>query len=412
MKRKFADISDEAIAVALLKGQGYQQSNIADALMIPDWRVAELKQEAIDKCILTELKPRFETHRVDPTALKRARTLSRTKRLCRALQNLAAQGGKTPALQEIHTFDTGGGRTPDSKRRGNLGIAASEEVYELIRKPGCVFVGVAYGETIRALISGIARIENARRPHNSITFIPLRGDPPGAIDTRTSPTSLSMECRDVVDAHNRRSSTNQPKARSLAGVPAIIPAHFTRTESKAVRKLAECSREYTAIFGKNGDGARLIDRVDCIITSIGSVDEGLGDYSREYLRAWAVGQKWEHMNLLGDLAGILIPRPTLSTAEVKEVLRRESSWIGANRDVFQKCASKAADRKKPGVIVVAWGGAKKAAALYEACVTLNMVNHLVLDCALEDHLYEIVEEKGASSTLLYPRKRTQLPLTG
>jgi hypothetical protein len=61
-------------------------------------------------------------------------------------------------------------------------------------------VGVAYGNTVGAVISGIGLIADPKRPSHPIAFLPLWGDP---IKKRSaihsSSTSLAFGLRDAVN---------------------------------------------------------------------------------------------------------------------------------------------------------------------------------------------------------------------
>jgi hypothetical protein len=231
------------------------------------------------------------------------------------------------------------------------------------------------------------------RPITAITVLPLRGDPIGTADTRSSLSTMAFELRDALNRLNGNSATNEAAARSLAGVPAIVPAEFSDAEAAAVWKLAAASRDYSEIFA---GATPLIDRTDCIVTSIGSLGECLGRYTLEYLRAWRQPnrEEWVRERVLGDIAGVLIPRPGLPEEEAAEVRAvNERHWLGVRLPHFTRCANQ--PEPKPGVILIAFGGMGKAEVVYECCVTLNIVTHLVVDHELRKGLQSLLQmEEG------------------
>ncbi len=391
----------EEIAVALMLGRGDSQTRIARSLRIDPKRVNQLKGQAVFDEILVKLLPRFEEGRVkDERILKEALELvyGDAWELRDNLQRL----GKNSVLREVRSFSSGTSGTPLHKRRLTFGRAAASFVYDRIRQ--CNHVGVAYGETVRAIISGIAHLPAPKPPSTRVSLLPLRGDP--VIEHEgvfTSPTSLAFELRDVVNRIVGRSKAKRAVARSLTGVPAIIPSHLS-ADADAIRRLAATNETY-----RQYEEGGVAENLDCILASVGVVG-GFGQYSSAYFDSWSQ-DSWVSENLLGDFAGLLVPKPGRLGSE-QEFEDKQLAWLGAQPRHFTRCGE-----REPGVILVATGGdasnskqahqqyvEAKAQVIYECCVSLNVVSCLLIDNEIEECLSAIVTRRLRAQT---PSRKNQ-----
>jgi DNA-binding transcriptional regulator LsrR (DeoR family) len=172
---------------------------------------------------------------------------------------------------------------------------------------------------------------------------------------------------------------------SLAAVPALIPENFTPKEVKAIRKLINYVDAYHDIFGgqrkDETEQEPWIRRMDCILTSVGPRERPLGD---RLLKTAGIHKERLRELVIGDICGILIPRPGLSTAEDSEVERVTERWTGIKLGDLEDCARRASRSRGTGVIVIAIGK-NKAAFIYEV-VRRGLVNHLIVDQDLADRL--------------------------
>jgi DNA-binding transcriptional regulator LsrR (DeoR family) len=89
--------------------------------------------------------------------------------------------------------------------------------------------------------------------------------------------------------------------------------------------------------------------------------------------------------VVGDLGGILFPRPDLDARGREEVARLNAMWTGAKLRHVERIARDAARSTRPGVIVVAMGAEDRAAILAEV-IRYGLVNELIIDRSLSEAL--------------------------
>ena len=89
--------------------------------------------------------------------------------------------------------------------------------------------------------------------------------------------------------------------------------------------------------------------------------------------------------MVGDVGGVLFPRPGLGARGRAEVDALNRMWTGAKLRHFERIAKQAARSTRPGIIVVAMGGEDRAAIVAEA-VRHGLVNELIIDRTLADAL--------------------------
>jgi DNA-binding transcriptional regulator LsrR (DeoR family) len=111
-----------------------------------------------------------------------------------------------------------------------------------------------------------------------------------------------------------------------------------------------------------------IDRVDAILTSISTEERPLGFDDDRLIRA--AGIRRERLNdlVIGDLCGIVIPRPNLDSQSKSEIENIMARWTGAN----------------------------KASVVHEG-LRRGLIQHLFMDEDLADRLGEICEVPSRSS---------------
>jgi hypothetical protein len=178
-----------------------------------------------------------------------------------------------------------------------------------------------------------------------------------------------------------------PLPPSLTGVPALISRRFRGRELHAIQRFVEQAGSYREVFGT---ASPLIDRVDSLLTAVGPSDHPMGFIHDELLRAGSTPSKKLTSAALqrlvvGDVGGILIPRPDLDAAGQREVKALNAMWTGEKLHHLERIALAAARSTRPGVIVASVGESDRAAIIAEI-VRYGLVNELIIDRRLAEAL--------------------------
>ncbi len=202
-------------------------------------------------------------------------------------------------------------------------------------------------------------------------------------------------------------------------MPAVIPdipgKFGTEEHSRVIRDFADLSATYRTIYGATSTRRK---DIDCILTSIGAVpvekrdsnDEsqdvddkkrviearkGFGIYTQKCLAVWGVSSQWLLDHVIGDIAGVFVPRPDLTPECKQDFQRKTERWLGITLKDFRDCA-RSAEAARPGVIVVALGSKDggRARVLLECCTRLGVVNELLIDYEMKRNLGELLAEMG------------------
>jgi len=165
---------------------------------------------------------------------------------------------------------------------------------------------------------------------------------------------------------------------SLRGVQARIPKSVAIRDTQGIaRDLVGYSNAYEKIFGRPGTAERpLIARVGMILTGIGDVTTSEKD---PWYSETADAEDQSVLQLTqGNIGGIWIPRPDLSTADAEQVNKMNERWLGAQLDHFVRCSRGADLERHPGVVVLAVEPGK-AEIILEA---LDLINVLIVSYPL------------------------------
>ncbi len=395
MRRKVDELY--VIAVAYLSGQQKTQEGIARSLGISQSLVSRLTSQA-KRAGLLEEKIRFVSERISAEKLALAKARLHAEPLQQILPQIAAwaPGMTAPTL---HIYPCHSRNTSEATWRHRIQAFSGDCAGDLLNviAPASV-IGVAWGEMVASAVDAMQRAQadqpGARREDQ--TVIPLLGEPLGRNINQHSSSVLASKLAEILNPKFEAGST-----LSLAPVPALIPAEMTKPEIKAIRKLIRRITAYREIYGAdegepsgNGESKPWIERVDAILTSISTQERPLG-FSNDRLLS-AAGMRRERVNdlVIGDLCGVVIPRPNLdsqSKAEIESILAR---WTGVRIDHLEACAARA-QKGGPGVVVLAIG-ANKAPVVYEA-LRRGLVQHLFIDEDLADRLAEICALPSANA---------------
>lgn len=283
-------------------------------------------------------------------------------------------------VRGVHVVDSGAvGNTPKAiaARLGRFGRAAAEPLADLISRADVL--AVTWGRTVSHVVDGVSGAKLATLPR-SIRFVPVCGEPLERASERDTSSHLAERLHVLM-------RSTAPVPPSLTGVPALIPRRFRGADARGIRRFVRQAASYREVFGTR---APLINRVDSLLTAVGTSNHPMGFIHDELLKAGSTPTKKLTSASLeklvaGDLGGVLFPRPGLSAREKKEVQALNAMWTGAKLTHLKRIARQAARSTRPGVIIVAMGEGDRAAIIAEA-VRYGLVNELIIDRTLAEAL--------------------------
>ena len=383
-KRDEADLELDVQAAAYLAGEDRTQRFIAKAMGKSTPIVSRLLQIARQEGWLEQkFKPGDLTEEQMRAVRERASAALWSDALRRVLEQVPG-----PSAPQIRVLPSRRG-TWDARLDG-FGEAAASCVRDLTlqSKTG---VGVTWGVTIASIVRGIDRLP-AVHVKKRIQFVPLCPEPLGLRPTLTSSSNLAAQMDRVI---NGRTDNDL----SLAVVPAMIPLSFSASETAAIWKMVRLVDSYRRIFGEQhptaGDPPPHVDCIDTILTSVSSPERGpLGFINDEIIRRGRVDRRSLEGIVLGDIGGVLIPRPGLSAEAKAEYTRIQQHWTGLKVETLKRCRDAACSGHGAGVIVVAVG-ASKARFVLDGVIKQGLANHIIIDEELKKKLEDIVANQPA-----------------
>lgn len=372
------DTQLEAQAAAYLSSQGNDQSRIGAVLGVSQGEVSRLLAVARregwlqTRCVLPE-----------GAAVAVEQLVFAGRNELRDRLRREADRCSVPPIRELRIFHSGGdqiGPVDWAARLSQFGRLAAARVQELI--PRMELCGVTWGKTIARVVDGLRQLNPqspARAPR--LQFVPLTGEPLTYPDPETSSSTLAHRLSDIF-------SDGQQPFHSLAAVPAFIPSKFPRAGQATIRSFISEIAGYRSVFARtNRRGAQhepLVDRLDCIITGVGTVSPGVsGRLLDDRVEAENLTKEQLQERVVGDIGGIFLPRNPRD-AVVRGINER---WTGVLLEHVRRCAQSAvADPKRVGVVVLAMGRAKAEITL--ACIRSGLISELILDHDLAQALLE------------------------
>ncbi|MGA2909395.1 MAG: hypothetical protein ABSE36_16965 [Terracidiphilus sp.] len=393
MEKKADDVY--VVAAAYLSGQGKTQEEIAIDLGISQALVSRLIRRAKEK---QYLETRFVSEKVSDEDLARAKARLRKGPLQQLLSQVGVLASGTP-MPTFHVYPCRSRNRSEATWRHRIQMFSSDCADDLVKVlASASVIGVAWGEMVASAVDAMQRkqADGHESPHPGKTIIPLLGEPLGRNISQHSSSVLASKLAETLNPKTEPGST-----LSLAPVPALIPADMTKAEIGTIRKLIRRITAYREIYGaeeRESDGEEKpvpwIDRVDAILTSISTEERPLGFDDDRLIRA--AGIRRERLNdlVIGDLCGIVIPRPNLDSQSKSEIENIMARWTGARVEHLEACATRA-QKGAPGVIVLAIG-ANKASVVHEG-LRRGLIQHLFMDEDLADRLGEIGAVPSRSS---------------
>jgi hypothetical protein len=259
-----------------------------------------------------------------------------------------------------------------SKTLAHFGLLAAHYVHEFLR--GAEFIGVTYGQTLGATVSGLELL--SADPYIRRYSQSVRAVFPLAANVERTPSRNDLNST-AVAGRLAQCLGLTGQALSLAKV----------SPNATMRELARLKdADFKKIYAGDPDAAdprSLISKGDAIITSAGALSDD-GRWHDDYIRRWPTTTV-RASDVVGDIGGALIP------ADLSRDGRFEPGrpgWIGLSRQMLRVVA----ERGAPGVILVA-AGTNKAKAI-QSSILDKTVSVAVID---QDAADEIL--KGLSISL-------------
>ncbi len=322
--------------------------------------------------LVTEM--RFDDSSISPEVMRELRELLEPRRLVTILERIREKTGRI--VPNVRVFDSGS----DSPTAGafefrlrRFGRRAAGRLEELLRPSGTV--AVTWGRTVNSLIDGLAAQNRTFHPERPPLFVPVTAE----LVTLAAPDYSSSLLAARLDAlvnggHGER--------LRMVGVPAFIPRRYDAAKTRAIREYILDTASYRRIFAGE---APLVSMLDMVITSAGSATRPLGGAMDELLSAAEISTGDLTRLILGDVGGILIPKPGLSSDDANLVEELNAMWTGITRQHLSRLALRASSRSgAAGIVLTAIG--RERAEVVAGLIGLEMVNELIVDWDLADAL--------------------------
>ena len=303
------------------------------------------------------------------------------------VERLAAINSRTGVrVRSVHVADSGGGGTSTrswTTRLARFGRSAAEPLAELISRSS-VFA-VTWGRTPSNLVFNLRPELWSQKGPLAIRFVPVCGEPYERASERETSSKLAEHLHKVAGCA-------APVPPSLTGVPALISRKFRGRDLKGIHRFLDDAASYREVFGGTSP---MIDQVDSLLTSAGPSNHPMGFIYDELLKAGSTPtRKLTPARLeklvVGDLGGVLFPRPGLDARGKREVAALNGMWTGVKQHHLERIAQAAARSTRPGVIVAAIGGEDRAEIIAEV-IRYGLVNELIIDRTLSDALVKALK---------------------
>jgi len=316
---------------------------------------------------------RFRMEKVAEDEQRELAALLTPSTLSQALTTFCTRHDKP--VPGLGVFESGRGTTDGAMalRRKRFGKTAAGRVIELLG--GQRIAGVAWGRTLRCVVEGI---ETSHLPLSAMTdveFVPVCAE---LLMNQQRETSANR----LAEALTR---TFHPKGRDvqqLTGFPAYVAGHYDDMMQKAAWRLIRDTPNYESIL--SGPEA-FVSRMNILLTSVGYAEALVRGGHNDLLRAGRIDPIKLQGLVVGDLGGLLIPRPSLNASQSALVDELNEMWTGISLKQVSEIAARAhCNADTSGVVVLALR-AERAGTLLEL-VRLGLANHLIIDQDVADAL--------------------------
>lgn len=379
-KTPSSDRDRRAQQAAYLRAQhNYSQEEIGRILGgVSQSHVSRLLAHAAEAgWLVTEM--RFDDRSVSPEVMRELREMLEPRKLAAILERIRTVTGRI--VPNVRVFDSGsdsGTAGAFEIRLRRFGRRAAGRLEELLRHS--TTVAVTWGRTVSSLIDGLAAQNRTFRPDRPPSFVPVTAELVTLAAPEYSSSLLAARLDTLVNG-------GQGERLRMAGVPAFIPKRYDTAKTRAIREYILDTASYRRIFAGE---APLVNLLDMVLTSAGSAVRPLGGAMDEILSAAEISETDLTRLIIGDVGGVLIPKPALSADDNRLVAELNAMWTGITRAHLSRLAlrSGAPAGSAGGVVVAAIG--RERAEIVAGLINLEMVNELIIDWdlaeALEVHL--------------------------
>ena len=367
MNIKTLSLDERAQRAAYLRASfNMSQEEIGSALGgLSQPQVSRLLAHAEKKRYLL-VERRFVEDGIPPETLRQIQEVMTPAGLTGVLHDLGqALGVRVP---NVRVFGSGPGTTTDAMRirRNRFGRTAAGRLDELLQD--AKVVGVAWGRTISAMVDGLEPLRAASRDDRIVQFVPVCAELIALAQKGYSSSRLAERLDNI---YNR----GRGEPIHLTGFPAYIPKHYDEVAQRSIRQFVEDSPNYGRVFS---GPEPMIDRMDALITSVGSSRSPVLGSTAELVLAGGEEEAQLRTLIVGDLGGILISRPDAAEDQTHLVEKLNDMWTGIRIEHVKMIAQRAADDPSRAGVIVAALRAERGETIFEL-IRRELVNELILD---------------------------------
>lgn len=392
---------------------------IAKQTGIPRARVSELMKAAMRRNLLT-VNYHSPSDDILMQVQKSHRTEEQQQLLLADLQRIherskdAASGGQIRSVTIVDDgWPSGSEMAFDNavQRFGKCCVPTTADVLinqAKAARDGVANIGISWGRTVSAVLKSwivAAGSSASLRVKPKLNCIPLWGEiigpevapPPNNSEgfpdtTQLSSTILAQQLGDALEKCGMR---KESPTLSLLGVPIVLPTrHGEDPERRRMAlELFADTTAYGKIYGGsvNTVGTRmpLADELDMIVAGVGATTYAGRFLSPEVMKQLTPDKSKELMSsVYGDIAGVLMEKPTGAQKLPKVIVDLNNRWTCVNLSHLRKCARRGTSGNGQGVVVFAVD--KTRARVVLEGIRKGIVTHLVTEGGMATELQRIV----------------------
>ncbi|PZX11881.1 DNA-binding transcriptional regulator LsrR (DeoR family) [Palleronia aestuarii] len=276
-----------------------------------------------------------------------------------------AVGQATPNVV-VHQSGPGTTEGAMALRRRRFGRAAAGGLATLLRDQA--LVGVAWGRTLGAVVDGIAHSKAPRPVRGDIEIVPVCAELLTVPQRDLSSSRIAERLFDVLVSDRR-------PVPQLTGFPAYVPRHYDGPAREAIWRLIRDAPNYDRIL--HGPDS-LAGRMDALLTAVGHTELLVLGGLDDLLRAAGMRAEELHRLVIGDIGGILVPRPDATQGDREVIAELNAMWTGISLDQVTTIARRARLGSPAAGVVVFALRSDRAPTLVEV-VRQGLASHLVID---------------------------------
>lgn len=297
----------------------------------------------------------------------------------RALQDLLAPEGLIERLTafcqrvgqpipNLVVHQSGPGTTEGAMtlRRRRFGRAAAGGLASLLRNQA--LVGVAWGRTLGAVVDGIAHSKAPRPVRGDIEIVPVCAELLTVSQRNLSSSRIAERLFEVLVADGR-------PVPQLTGFPAYVPRHYDEPAREAIWRMIRDVPNYERIL-RGPDS--LAGRMDALLTAVGHTEHLVLGGLDDLLRAAGMPAEELHRLVVGDIGGILVPRPDATRDDREVIAELNAMWTGISLDQVAAIARRAGSGSPAAGVVVLALRSERAPTLVEV-IRQGLASHLIID---------------------------------